>query len=110
MDVALLNEKITFQKNAVEVDAIGNHNNVWVDFYTCYATISGESGRESNNAGTTTDNVDIAFTIRWCKKVAEVDSTRFRIMFHNEIYNIVAVDHMNFKKNCLKFRCQKVRR
>mgnify|MGYP000008132677 FL=1 len=29
MDVALLNEKITFQKNSVEVDAIGNHKNGW---------------------------------------------------------------------------------
>ena len=27
MDVVLLNEKITFQKNSVEVDAIGNHKN-----------------------------------------------------------------------------------
>ena len=41
MDVALLNVKITFQKNAVEVDAIGNHKNGWTDYYTCYATVSG---------------------------------------------------------------------
>src|SRR5574344_676725 len=44
MDVALLNVKITFQKNAVEVDAIGNHKNRWTDYYTCHATVSGESG------------------------------------------------------------------
>ena len=41
MDVALLNVKITFQKNAVEVDAIGNHKNGWTDYYTCHATVSG---------------------------------------------------------------------
>ena len=43
MDVALLNRKIKVQKNTVVVDAIGNHINEWVDFYSCYATISGES-------------------------------------------------------------------
>ncbi len=35
MDVAHLNEKITFQKNSVEVDAIGNHKNGWSDYYAC---------------------------------------------------------------------------
>lgn len=42
MDVALLNEKITFQKNSVEVDAIGNHKNSWSDYYTCHTTVDGE--------------------------------------------------------------------
>ena len=32
------------------------------------------------------------------------------IVFNGEIYNIVAVDHMNYKKKSLKLRCQKVRR
>ena len=52
MDVALLNQKILVQKNEVTVDAIGNHLNQWVDFYSCYATISGESPNESTSAGT----------------------------------------------------------
>ena len=56
MDVALLNRKITVQKNTVVVDAIGNHINEWVDFYSCYATISGESPNESTSAGTVVDN------------------------------------------------------
>ena len=51
MDVALLNEKITFQKNYVEVDAIGNHKNGWSDYYTCHTTVGGESGMENNSGG-----------------------------------------------------------
>ena len=34
MEVSLLNVKITFQKNAVEVDGIGNHKNTWTDYYS----------------------------------------------------------------------------
>ena len=70
MDVALLNVKIAFQKNSVEVDAIGNHKNGWTDYYTCHATVSGESGTEKHTAGTTVDDSDLAFTIRWCRKAA----------------------------------------
>lgn len=110
MDVALLNIKITFQKNVVIDDAIGNHRSDWVDFYTCHATVSGENGREKHITGTTVEDSDLAFTIRWCKKASLIDVTGYRVVFHGELYNITSVDHMNYKKECLKFRCQKVRR
>lgn len=41
MDVVLLNVKIVFQKNEVVVDAIGNHQNQWVDYYACHAKRGG---------------------------------------------------------------------
>ena len=53
---------------------------------------------------------DIAFTIRFCKLAAEVTADGFRILFGGETYNIVAVDHMNYRKKTLKFRCEKARR
>ena len=34
MEVALLNVRITFQKNSVIVDEIGNHRNEWKDIYS----------------------------------------------------------------------------
>ena len=34
MEIALLNEKVTFQKNSVVSDSIGNRKNVWEDCYT----------------------------------------------------------------------------
>ena len=37
---------------------------------------------------------DIAFTVRFCKRAAEVTADGFRILFGGEIYNIAAVDHM----------------
>ena len=109
MDVALLNVKVLFQKNSVEVDEIGNHRNGREDYYICHATVSGESGNEKHSAGVVIENVDIAFTIRWCKTAEKINTTDYRIVFEDEVYNIIAVDHMNYKKECLKFRCQKVR-
>ena len=110
MEIALLNVTVTFQKNSVAADGIGNRKNVWEDYYTCHATVSGESGQEKAAAGLTVADSDIAFTIRFCKRAAEVTADGFRILFGGEIYNIVAVDRMNYRKKALKFRCEKARR
>ena len=111
MNVALLNERIKIQKNDVKVDDIGNHINEWLDYYSCHATVSGTSNlAEESIAGQTVDESDISFTIRYCKKASEINATKYRIIFRKEIYDIKAVDFMNFKKRCLKFRCKKARR
>ena len=110
MEIALLNVKVTFQKNSVLADDIGNRKNVWEDYYTCHATVSGEGGQEKAAAGLTVVDSDIAFTIRFCKQAAEVTADGFRILFGGETYNIVSVDHMNYRKKALKFRCEKARR
>src|SRR5699024_12572705 len=107
MEIALLNVKVTFQKNSAVADDIGNRKNVWEDYYTCHATVSGESGQEKAAAGLTVADSDIAFTIRFCKRAAEVTADGFRILFQGEIYNITAVEHMNYKKRALKYRCEK---
>lgn len=110
MDIALLNVRITFQKAEVTADAIGNRINTWTDYYSCYATVSGEGGTEQSAAGQTVDYTDASFTIRFCKPASEINTTEFRVCFGNEIYNILSIDHMNFKKKTMKFKCQKVRR
>lgn len=113
MNIGLLNEKVTFQKNTVTTDSIGNHRNGWKDFYTCHATIGGEgmaSSKEKEEAGTIVEDVGMTVTIRYCKKASEIGSTTHRIIFKGEIYDITNVDHTNFKKKCLKFSCRKVRR
>ena len=110
MDIALLNRKVTVQKNTVVVDDIGNHISKWDDFYSCYASISGESPNESTSAGMVVDNTKADFTVRWCKAVSEITADGFRIVYDGELYNILGIDHMNFKKKSVKFKCQKVRR
>lgn len=42
MDIALMNEKVVFQKCSVVKDGIGNHRNEWTEDYCCFATIGGE--------------------------------------------------------------------
>ena len=110
MNIALMNSVITFQQNVAETDSIGNHIDAWTDYFTCHATVSGESGGESSPAGATVDNAEIDFTTRWYSILSVVEPTGFRILFGEDIFNIVSVDHMNYKRKSLKFRCEKVRR
>lgn len=109
MDIGLLNTFIFITKNEVIVDAIGNHKNAWVPYYHCHATVSSEAGKENTDAGLVIDNSKIDFTIRWCKKATAIDSTHYRVEFNSELYDIKAVDHMNFKRKCIKLSCEKVR-
>ena len=110
MDIAALNERVMIQVNTVVTDKYGNHKNTWEDFFSCYATISGENGKELVIVGETVEATDMNVTVRYCNQTASVRSTTHRILFRDEIYDIVAVDHLNYKKHGIKFRCQKVRR
>ena len=110
MDIAALNERVMIQANAVVTDKCGNHKNTWVDFFSCHATISGENGKEQAVVGETVETTDMNVTVRYCSKTSAVRSTTHRILFRDEIYDILAVDHLNFKRHGIKFRCRKVRR
>ena len=113
MEVALLNERVMFQRNEAVVDGVGNHVNAWTDYYTCSATIGGEglaSSGERQEAGMTVEDVSMTVTVRYCRKAVDIMSTGYRILFRGEVYDIVDVDHMNFKKKAVKFICRKVRR
>ena len=110
MKIELLNVRIFLSQNTVVVDKIGNHKNVWNPYYTCYATVSAEGGKDISNGVVTIDSSTIDFTIRYCQKAAAITSTGFRVEFNDELYDILSVDHMNFKRKSIKLCCQKARR
>lgn len=110
MEISMLNIRIMIQKNALTVDEIGNHINGWTDYFGTAATIGGETGMEKETAGQTVVNTDCSFTVRWCSETAAVTETGFRIIWNDEIYNIVRISHQNNKHKSLKFWCEKVRR
>ena len=115
MDIAALNEMILIQKSMVEVDEVGNHIPGWEDYYECHATISsqmagGEKGSINDDAGQQSDVSELTFTIRYCLRAASIDISEYRVVFRNEIYDILSMNLMNFKKKSLKLRCRKARR
>ena len=110
MDIALLNRNVTFQANELVTDEIGNHSNVWSDYYTCHATISGEGGGEERDAGQVIEEAELAVTVRWCARTKVVTTTGYRIVIDGSLYDILAIDHFSYTNKAIKFRCRKVRR
>ena len=110
MKIDLLNVRIFISKSEVVTDEIGNHKNGWKPYYTCYATVSAEAGKEMTQAGMVVDDSSVDFTIRYCEKAKSINTTEYRVEFNGELYNIEGVDHMNYKKKSIKLKCQKVRR
>ena len=110
MNVALMDVRIIFQRHEVETDSIGNHTNVWKDYYTCWATASAPQAsiRETEEAGQTLEQDKLDFTVRSCRKLADVTSTKYRIFFNYRIYDI---DHVvNLRRKSLKFNTHLVQR
>lgn len=69
-----------------------------------------EGGSEKAVAGLIVEDSDLSFTVRYCNKTAAVTADGFRVLFDGGLYNIVAIDHLNYKKKALKFKCEKARR
>lgn len=107
MKVNLLNTIVVFERKTETTDAIGSRLSTWNLYYTCHATISGESGQKLTEAGLVLDDSDMTVTIRYCRKAAVITTTGYRLKLNDEIYSIEHVDHMNFKMKSLKFKCRK---
>lgn len=88
-------------------DDIGNHLNVWEDYFSCRGTISGETGAESENAGIANDHREMYVTVRWCRKVAGISSIGFRLVFHGEVFNIAGIDDLSYRRSALSFGAER---
>ena len=68
MNISGMRIRITFQKNEVVKDDIGNHTNKWTDYFSCYATAVEKESGETEVAGQTVVNERMDFTVRFCSE------------------------------------------
>ena len=108
MDISALNSRITIQKSTSVCDEVGNYTLQWSDYFSCYATVSNGNGGETEKT-VISENESLSFTVRYCKKAADVNTTQYRIFFNDKVYNIKSIDNMGFKKKSLKFRGERER-
>ena len=103
MNIAGMRVRITIQKNESVTDKYGNHKTAWKDYFKCWTTASNQTGEETKESGTTTEEDRMDFTVRYSSETAAVVSTKYRILLMDRIYDIDHVDDMGFKKNSRKF-------
>lgn len=110
MEISKLRSRITIQHSEVVTDTIGNHTNSWVDYWSCSAYANLATAKEYGAAGQTLGSDTLVFEVRWCERLRDLDSTKFRILFGGAVYNITCVDDIQFRHEKLKLTAQRERR
>lgn len=108
--IETMQERIIIQKSITGNDSNGNHILLWEDYYSCYSYVNNLSGNEYWAAAQVNSQVDLNFIIRYCSEVAHLDSEHYRIIFRNQLYNIIFVDNVQYKNKSLKLRASLVKR
>lgn len=106
MKISLFNQRIIIEKNSVVIDKIGNHKNEWSEYFSCFAyvTSAGYKETEKESAGVTAQNESLTFCVRYCSELSKVNAVNFRIRFNDKLYNIYAVDFVNYGNKEIKLK------
>lgn len=104
--IARYNERITFQKNTVTEDKYKNRKASWLDYYSCYTYASTYQYDHEKDAVVASQEQTINFEVRYCSELKNLDTTQFRVIFHDHVYDIESIDWMNYQRKKLRVQCK----
>lgn len=110
MRIGQWRQRIVIQQNRMKKDKDGNQRNEWEDYFTCWAYANNLSGKEYWEAAQVNQEESLFFLVRYCKELKDLDSTKYRILFRGDIYNITLVDFIQFQNKVIKLRAERVKR
>lgn len=110
MKIGQWRQRIVIQQNRMAMDQDGNQRNEWTDYFTCWAYANNLSGKEYWEAAQVNQQESLFFLVRYSSELKELDSTKYRILFRGDIYNITLVDFVQFQNKVIKLRAEKVKR
>lgn len=91
MEIGKLNQRITILEHSTKIDSIGNHKARWEELFSCWAAVNVKSSSETTDAGVTKEVQKLEFLIRQSPASLNINSTAFRILFRNNIYDITGI-------------------
>ena len=102
MEIGTLNQRITILEHRTVIDEIGNHTAVWDEAFSCWAKVTVKTATETTDAGITREGQKLEFLVRQSPASLNINSTNFRILFRNSVYNVTGItplyDHNNYMK------------
>ena len=97
-------EWIEFQKNVAVTDKWGNHENMWIPFFTCCSHVMTYERSEDGDA-VIRPSESPTFECRYCPELASIESsTKARIVYNGFVYDITGIDMMNYGRDTIKFK------
>lgn len=104
MQAGLYRTKVVIQQKTITQDEIGNEISTWANYKTCWCYANGLSGREYWEAAVIHQENTVEFVFRWHPYLDQVNTTEYRILFNNQIYNINLIDNIQFKNKTVKMK------
>jgi SPP1 family predicted phage head-tail adaptor len=101
MDVGELKHRISVEAVTMEQDAVGQLVETWTEQTKVWAKREDGGGTEGEKSDIVTTTQRTNFIIRF----RTIDAVTNRIQFQSKIYDIEAVDEIEFKK-FLRLRCK----
>ena len=102
MEIGTLNQRITILEHRTVIDEIGNHITEWEETFSLWAKVTVKTASETTEAGVTKEVQKLEFLVRQSSASLNINSTNFRILFRNSIYNVTGItslyDHNNYMK------------
>ena len=116
MQISAMTEKIEIQRLSSTIDERGNPLTTWTTEYTCRAEISstnntdiyvrhdsksrsyGYDDPEYYAARLELHEIKIKFIIRYTKHLANIDTTKYRLVWNGDIFNLLSATNMRAKK------------
>ncbi len=91
MEIGKLNQRITILEHRTVIDKIGNHITKWEETFSLWASVTTKTVTETTGAGVTKEVQKLEFLIRQSPASLNINSTAFRILFRNNIYDITGI-------------------
>lgn len=107
MKIEKMRSRITIQKHQTIIDSIGNHTSGWADYYTCYSYANLTSANEHGVNPETVSERSVTFLVRWCKRLASINSKEYRIQFSGDVYNITGIDDVQHRHEKIRLLAER---
>ena len=102
LEIGNLNQRITILEHRTVIDEIGNHITKWEETFSLWSKVTVKTSSETTDAGITKEVQKLEFLVRQSPASLNINSTNFRILFRNSIYNITGIiplyDHNDYLK------------
>ena len=102
MEIGTLNQRITFLEHRTVIDEIENHITKWEETFSLWAKVTVKTASENTDVGVTKEVQKLEFLVRQSPASLNINSTNFRILFRNNIYNVTEItplyDYNNYMK------------
>ncbi|KOC32549.1 phage head closure protein [Clostridium botulinum] len=104
VNISDFNKKIVIEKLTIVTTKNNFDTEEWVSYATPWTSINNLYGREFWAAKAVNKEDTVIFTVRYSKKIADINKENYRIKFKDKIFNIIFIDNVKYENRLIKIK------